>query len=317
MANIDNITKGIAVGPVGGFTTDNGTLDVQTGTFGSLTKSNGLTDGTSVATASKNMAEIYNRVLLDAASALDLAANLGDPAVAGSIDDLLPAGAVDARDIEKNWAPITTLGYILGEGIKSVRAQAVAAQATANQAVAATGGYSFTGSIQFVKATNRIVAPGLGAGVELGDVLQVTGTVSNNRLYTVDVIIDANTVVVNEAHKNGAGTLSLNNETVTSTVKLVVKWHSAAYGLGQAWVPVNVTPGRLVNTLYTNGPRAMGIHIRGIADNITAAIQLQGVTELQFDLNANDRDIFVGVIPPSNTYKLVRFNSIWEWHELR
>lgn len=341
MSNTDNITKGMGVGPTEPFTTGNGTV-VASGQFGSLTKSNGMTDGTSIATASKNMAEIYNRILLDMAQCLDLACIVADPANAPySISDLLPPAQVEARDIEQNWTPISTLAQAIIQGIYTVRTTANQALETANQAVTDGGKFSFTGSIQYEKLTNTITATGLGDNTEVGDVIRVTGTVQNNKLFTVESKINADKVVVNEAHKNGAGPLSLNDETLTSKVELLTKWYNAPLGLGQAWV--NVTAVRPGSDPYTgshansytdatwgqpgnkyvanNTNRAIKVKAEGAWANGTT-LYINGVLHTEVHYWASNERIggcVSEVIPPGDWYRFTNLKAggTPAWWELR
>ncbi len=314
MSNIDNITKGMGVGPTGAFTTGNGTI--AEGQFGSLTRSNGMTDGTSVATASKNMAEIYNRILLDMAQCLDMACTIGDPANAPfAISNILPPSEVEARDIEQNWTPISTLAQAIIQGIYEVRSTANQALETANQAVTDGGKFSFTGSIQYENLTNTITATGIGDGCEVGDVIRVTGTVQNNKLFTVESKIDADKVVVNEAHKNGAGPLSLNDETLTSKVELLTKWYNAPLGLGQAWI--NVTGSRSKSNTYSSQPnRSIGVHLRGNTPAGSPGLIINGVV-LPCEDGSSSTDMITATVPHNATYSASQFSSVWDWVELR
>ena len=78
-------------------------------------------------------------------------------------------------------------------------------------AVGATGpngnidgvGDSVTGTANFTNSDNNINLTGignLGGLTEAGDVIQVTGSTGNNKLYTVEFRTDANNIIVNEAH---------------------------------------------------------------------------------------------------------------------
>lgn len=111
---------------------------------------------------------------------------------------------------------------------------------------------TITGSANFQKLNNRISLIGIVAalGLEPGDVISVLGSIGNNKYFTVESLT-ANTVEVNIAHKNGAGPLSLFDETgVIVTIKLLSKWYNAPLGLGQKWV--NVLADRNTGTPYTN-----------------------------------------------------------------
>lgn len=316
MSNTDNITKNMGVGPVGALASGEGTLDVNTGTFGVVSKSNAMTDGVSVATASRNMAEVYNRILLDMASCLDLAVKVGDPVNPGAFGNLLPAGAVDARDIGKNWTPIATMAYVLKQGIDGLKGavSSLSSQVAGLEQGAAL--YTFTGSVQYEKLTNTITAAGIGDGTEPGDVIRVTGSTANNKLFTVESRVNANAVIVNAAHANGAGPLSLNDETLTSTVKCITKWYNAPIGLGQAWV--NVTASRSKGTLY-NVPtnRTIKIWLSADVGHFARWFEVDG---FQFLIDVTDVQLENTTLQTNTggTYRLDP-NVYWirQWAELR
>jgi hypothetical protein len=109
---------------------------------------------------------------------------------------------------------------------------------------------AITETATFTNSTNNIALTGLGSiGLEIGDVVQVTGTASNNKLFTVEVITDDDNVVVNQAHAGGTTSKSLVNETVSATVTLVAKWYNAADSLGRGWVDVTID--RSQNVAYS------------------------------------------------------------------
>lgn len=107
-----------------------------------------------------------------------------------------------------------------------------------------------SGSTTFTNATNNIALTGVGAGagIAVGDVISVTGTANNDGDYTVEVITDADNIIVNQAHAGGSTSKSLTNETVSATVTLKAKSYNAPPGLGQGWVGVT----RTSTTSYTN-----------------------------------------------------------------
>ena len=107
------------------------------------------------------------------------------------------------------------------------------------------------GTAIFTNSTNNIALTGIGSiGLEIGDVVQVTGTASNNKLFTVEVITDDDNVIVNQAHAGGTTTKSLVNETVSATVTLLTKWFNASVGLGQGYVDQDSV--RTADVTYTN-----------------------------------------------------------------
>ena len=114
----------------------------------------------------------------------------------------------------------------------------------------ALAGIPVTGTAIFTNSTNNIALTGIGSiGLEIGDVVQVTGTADNNKLFTVEVITDSGNVIVNQAHAGGTTTKSLVDETVSATVTLISKWFNAPIGMGQGWV--DVSAGRSLFTIYT------------------------------------------------------------------
>ena len=141
-----------------------------------------------------------------------------------------------------------------------------------------SGGQSVTGTATFTNSTNNIALTGIGSiGLEIGDVVQVTGTASNNKLFTVEVITDSGNVIVNQAHAGAATTKSLVNETVSSTVTLLVKWFNASDSIGRGPALVNRSSG----VIYTNNTkRAFSTSIFAeetrVDSNITLQISIDG-----------------------------------------
>jgi hypothetical protein len=111
-------------------------------------------------------------------------------------------------------------------------------------------GESVTGTATFTNSTNNIALAGVGSltGLAVGDVIEVTGSASNNDVFTVETITDTGNVIVNAEHAGGTTTKSLTDETVSATVTLVCKAKNAPLGYGQGWVDVT----RAVDTEYTN-----------------------------------------------------------------
>jgi len=108
-----------------------------------------------------------------------------------------------------------------------------------------------SGATIFTNSTNNINLLNIGdRGLEIGDVVTVTGSSSNNKDFTVEVITDANNIIVNQAHADGTTTKSLVDETVSATVTLFARAGKAEIGAGQGWV--NVTSSRSVGSVATN-----------------------------------------------------------------
>lgn len=115
---------------------------------------------------------------------------------------------------------------------------------------------SVTGTATFTNSTNNIALTGignLGGTIGVGDVIQITGSTGNNKLYTVEVRTDADNVIVNQAHAGETATAlegnkGLAGETSTVTITLYCKAKYAPLGLGQGWVDVS----RVATTVYYN-----------------------------------------------------------------
>jgi hypothetical protein len=158
-----------------------------------------------------------------------------------------------------------------------------------------------TGTATFTNSTNNIALTGIGSiGLEIGDVVQVTGTASNNKLFTVEVITDSENVIVNQAHAGGTTTKSLVDETVSATVTLVAKWYNAPIGLGQGWV--DVTAARTTGVVYTNGTsRAVSFFGKGSSFS-GGRIEVDGNF---FDWNVDGGELEAGtaIVPEGSTYE--------------
>lgn len=111
-----------------------------------------------------------------------------------------------------------------------------------------------SGTATFTATTNNINLTGIGVGVEIGDVIQISGAddAKNNSEFTIEVITDANNIIVNQAHANKGTSknVAARSGDTGVTVKLLAKWYSATAGLGQDWV--DVTSSRNTSTTYTN-----------------------------------------------------------------
>ena len=114
--------------------------------------------------------------------------------------------------------------------------------------VSIAGSATFNGTTQTINLTNvgNIT-------LAIGDVIEVSGTTSNNKLFTVESIPNANQIVVNYEHRGTSTPVPskrLINETATATIRLYNRAKNAPLGQGQGWC----TPasGRLKNQTYSN-----------------------------------------------------------------
>ena len=164
---------------------------------------------------------------------------------------------------------------------------------------------SVSGSTVFTQSTNNIALTGVGAiGLEVGDVVQVTGTADNNKLFTVEVITDSGNVIVNQAHAGGTTSQSLVNETVSATVTLITKYYQASSGIGRGWV--EVTNERVSGTTYTNNTgRDLVLRVRiGSNDLMTVTVggfEFRNTSVGNFDVAVADTVI----VPAGQTYSYV------------
>ena len=96
---------------------------------------------------------------------------------------------------------------------------------------------SITGSATFNGTTQTIDLTGIGdITLAIGDVIEVTGTTSNNKLFTVESIPSDNQIIVNYEHRGTSTPVPkgrLVNETATATIKLYNRAKNAPPGQGQ------------------------------------------------------------------------------------
>ena len=168
-----------------------------------------------------------------------------------------------------------------------------------------------SGSAVFTNSTNNIALTEIGSiGLEVGDVVQVTGTASNNKLFAVEVITDSGNVIVNQAHAGGTTTKSLVNETVSATVTLVTKWFNAPLGLGQGWA--DVIAARATGVVYTNGTsRAMSIFTKGEGET-GGIIEVDG-NFFNWQAITASNEAGTAIVPVGSTYEYVsNFSTVLE-----
>tara|TARA_R110000772_G_C13262926_1_gene435562 strand:- start:140 stop:1195 length:1056 start_codon:yes stop_codon:yes gene_type:complete len=179
---------------------------------------------------------------------------------------------------------------------------------------------SVTGTATFTASTNNIALAGIDGltGLADGDVIEVTGSASNDGVYTAESITTGN-VIVNAAHAGGTTSKSLTDEAIDVTVTLVAKANVAALGYGQGWV--DVTLDRAVATNYTNSTgRSIMLLITkgddGLSSVIIDGISLPG---WRADGATNIRVPMSVVVPPGSTYSLGNPTpgNFQQWAELR
>lgn len=114
-----------------------------------------------------------------------------------------------------------------------------------------------SGTATFDATTNNIKLTGIGVGLEVGDVIQISGAEDskNNSEFTVEVITDANNIIVNQGHANKGTTKNVATRASDTdvTVKLLAKYYNAPPSLGRDYV--NMAASRLHNTSYPNNTK--------------------------------------------------------------
>lgn len=131
---------------------------------------------------------------------------------------------------------------------------------------------------------NKIVMNGIvtSLGLEVGDVIQFTSVANanNQKMRTVESIINDNEIIVNYEHcgSRGNGTLKLTNETLTNaTIKRIAKWYNAPLGLGQGWVLLSSARSNGVS--YSNlTNRAIAVSVRLVTGGSTGALNTGGIS---------------------------------------
>ena len=180
-----------------------------------------------------------------------------------------------------------------------------------------------TGTATFTATTNNINLTGIGIGVEIGDVIRITGAddAKNNSEFTIEVITDANNIIVNQAHANKGTTKNIATRASDAdvTVKLLAKWYNASDGLGQGWV--NVTSIRALTNIYTNNTkRSIAINLTSSLGIANVSITVSGVVVYGWGTQTGSINVSTGnvSIPINATYVASMSNvSLLYWFELR
>jgi hypothetical protein len=185
-----------------------------------------------------------------------------------------------------------------------------------------------SGTAIFTNSTNNINLLNIGRrGLEIGDVITVSGASSNDKDFTVGVITDENNIIVNQAHAGGTTTKSLVNETAAIVVTLVCRGKVAPVGLGQGWV--DVTASRSANTIFTapaNRSIQALISTRNLSNNPTSGFWAVADGNTVARTYVNNRlpsgNIFVClsfIIPIHSTYKISNTggSQLFSWNELQ
>ena len=185
-----------------------------------------------------------------------------------------------------------------------------------------------TGNATFTATTNNINLTGIGVGVEIGDVIKISGATDskNNSEFTIEVITDANNIIVNQAHAGKGTTKNLATRSSDSgvTVKLLAKWYNASEGLGQGWVDVSTSRATAI-TYQNNTNRKIKADINvsrinsGVQCSVIGLVNSIAIIVSRFQTTtANSQNQSISLdIPIASSYSaLLEYNS-FNWLELR
>lgn len=183
----------------------------------------------------------------------------------------------------------------------------------------------------FSKENNSISLTGIVTklDLEVGDVICISGSneEANNKLFTVEHINSNSDVVVNYEHRDGRGSLSLENDESSVSIKRVEKWFKAAVGLGQAWV--DVLADREAATDYTNATGRL-IHVSAAQIDNKEAGTLYGLSYIDGLIvseigRLRGHEEYMGklthqlVVPAGSSYQVdpQANDEVCAWYELR
>jgi hypothetical protein len=196
---------------------------------------------------------------------------------------------------------------------------------------------SVTGTATFTASTNNIALADIHnlTGLADGDVIEVTGSASNDGVYTAESIALGN-VIVNAAHAGGTLAIkALTDEIETVTVTLVAKANIAALGYGQGWVNFALgaaeDPGRWKGITYTNSTgRSIEVSVRpsvindGADADITMRFEVDGLVVGNWQRRPQDTTFgsCTFTVPSGSTYSMDtdqtnQTPSPVKWTELR
>ena len=184
-----------------------------------------------------------------------------------------------------------------------------------NKDVAITGNATFSGT------QHNIVLNGIGSiTLAVGDVIEISGTTNNNKLFTVESIVGNDEIIVNYEHRGTSTPIPpkrLKNETSLCTIKLYNRAKNAPLGQGQGWcVPAS---GRGKNTKYTNSTgREIAVAIIFAAGGNGTMLETDGSISLYFYGNTTAYVPGFSIAGRESIYELRSSSgNISTWYELR
>ncbi len=179
---------------------------------------------------------------------------------------------------------------------------------------------TITGTATFTNSTQNINLVGVGAlqDLEVGDVIQVTDSVSNDTEYTVEFITNSDNIIVNYEHRGQTSSKSLTDETSTSdvTIKILAKWYNAPSALGRGWC--SPTSGRFANTIYINSTgRTIPILVK-FFNYVPLEASLDGITWIEVGFGTGSTNLTSYPLINNNwRYRINGSTTVLNWKELR
>ena len=188
---------------------------------------------------------------------------------------------------------------------------------------------TITGTATFTNVDNNIEMTGIGSlGLEIGDVISIADSVSNNKIFTVEVLTNADNIIVNKAHAGGTTTKSLVDEAATAdvVVTLLSKWYNASIGLGRGIVIM--TAARALDVTYANNlKREMKVIVTNktnvTTDPVYLEMKINGIAVLESDHGSDsgqsDRSAGTIIVPEGDDYLATSggVGILLTWAELR
>lgn len=191
------------------------------------------------------------------------------------------------------------------------------------------GGSRIVGTATFTNSSNNLNLSGIGTiGIEIGDVIEISGSVSNDGLYTAEILTDANNIIFNYEHRGQTkanAPKSFTNETSTAnvTIKIYSKAKNATEGLGQGYAgPTSSRAGGVTYTNSTNRAIKVQITVQAVTASSYAFTFNAGGKAYLYNQYAESTSRTITIehcILPGQTYSLAGLGnaSLILWTEIR
>lgn len=182
---------------------------------------------------------------------------------------------------------------------------------------------SINGNATFDNVKNNIVMSGIGSiALAVGDVIEVKGTSSNDKLFTVESIVSNDEIIVNYEHRGTSTPIPskrlIKETTQNCVIKLYCRAKDAPLGLGQGWcVPAsgrggninypNNTQRTIAASFYVGAYSLAAVSIGVYLDEIAVSAMMTNGT--------NTTSSSATLVPPNSVLKVSTTPN--RWTELR